>query len=110
MPEMMEDVLGSCYKLLDKLSDMESTYRKDVNKETQQNDFCYEHLKVTLKELGFLPKPAIKHCDICTFGKSMMDLYFYKTVVPQLNQQSPESLKMTMMVLWDTTMKVWLVG
>lgn len=49
-----------------------------MSKEVQRNDFCYTHLKPALEELNFITKPTIDHCDACLFGKSILDLYFYR--------------------------------
>ena len=65
-------------KLVARLSEMQCTYQKDVTKETQRNGFCYGHLQSALDELGFIAKPTIEQSDICLFGKSLMDLYFYQ--------------------------------
>ena len=66
------------YNLLRKLIEIKSNYEKDVKKEPSRNDFCYQHLKMALQELGFIPKRTIEQCDICIHGKSLLDMYFYK--------------------------------
>ena len=40
------------YNLLRKLIEIKSNYEKDVKKEPSRNDFCYQHLKMALQELG----------------------------------------------------------
>lgn len=65
-------------KTLSRLVELHHSYQKQVSKEIQRNDFCYTHLKPALDELNFITKPTIDHCDACLFGKSIMDLYFYK--------------------------------
>ena len=74
----IQDTIGFCYNMLSKLNDIALIYQKHINKEVQQNDICYQHIKETLDRLGFISKTSIEHCDICKFGKSLMDLYFYK--------------------------------
>ena len=64
--------------VIDKLMEVGNFYKKDVNREMQRNDFLYIHLKELLKELGFIVKANIKQCSICRYGKSMLDMYFYK--------------------------------
>lgn len=77
-----EQVLQSIYrgnlKLLQKMAEMECIYGKPVNKEIQRNDFCFQHVKRPLNDLGFITKSTIEQCNICLFGKSLIDLYFYK--------------------------------
>lgn len=65
-------------KLLARLAEMQCIYQKSVTKETQRNEFSYSHLLPVLNELGFIAKATIEQSDICLFGKSLMDLYFYQ--------------------------------
>ena len=66
------------YKFLAKLAEIEVDYEKDIRQVEQRNNFCYQHLKSSLLELGFIPKPTIEQCDICIHGESLMAMYFYK--------------------------------
>ena len=61
-----------------RLVKIQCDYQKDVNKETQRNDFCHSHLKPVLNQLGFITKQAIEQSNVCLFGKSVMDLCFYQ--------------------------------
>ena len=80
-PEMIEvfDALKSKnVQLLEKVLDMESNYRIDITKEIQRNDICYQLLSDPLSKLNYICKPSIENSDICLFGKSLLDLYYYK--------------------------------
>ena len=80
-PEVIEtfDTLrAENLRLFEKVFDMEDKYKVDVTKETQRNDFCYQLLNHPLSKLNYICKPSIENTDICLFGKSLMDLYFYK--------------------------------
>ena len=74
----IQDTIDFCYNMLGKLNEIDFIYQKNINKEVQRNDICYQHIKESLDRLGFISKTSIDHCDICKFGKSLMDLYFYK--------------------------------
>lgn len=65
-------------KLQRKLVDINEKYSKEVKKENQRNEFCYDHLQDILRQFGYVSKPSIDHCNIRTYGKSLLDLYFYK--------------------------------
>ena len=65
-------------KLMVRLAQIQREYQKDVNKETQRNDFCYSHLKPVLNQLGFTTKQTLEQSDVCIFGKSVMDFCFYQ--------------------------------
>ena len=76
--ELLKSVYAENLKLLERMADMECTYRKQVNKEIQRNDFCFQRMKGPMSDLGFIPKSTIKQCNICLYGKSLIYLYFYK--------------------------------
>ena len=65
-------------QLLEKVLDMEGEYRVDITKEIQRNDFCFQLLRDPLSKLNYICKPSIENSDVCLFGKSLMDLYYYK--------------------------------
>lgn len=50
----------------------------DINKETQRNEICYNHTKAALNGLDFISKQTIEQSDFCLYGKSTIDMYFYK--------------------------------
>ena len=80
-PEVIEtfDTLrADNLRLFEKVLDMEEKYKVDVTKETQRNDFCYQLLNHPLSKLNYTCKPSIENTDVYLFGKSLMDLYFYK--------------------------------
>lgn len=70
--------LNSFHKVVEKLADIECRYQVDINKVTQRNDICYSHTKAALNELDFISKQNIEQSDFCLYGKSMIDMYFYK--------------------------------
>ena len=55
-----------------------SKLKKDITKEVQRNEFCYDHVQSSLQELDFVSQPSIEHCKFCIYGKSLMNLYLYK--------------------------------
>lgn len=77
-PENRETVDKGILSVINKLLEIENSYKKEVKQEVQRNDFSYTHLKEPLKELGFIAKDTIEHCSICQYGKSFLDMYFYK--------------------------------
>jgi len=80
-PEMIEvfDALKSKnVQLLEKVLDMKNNYRIDITKEIQRNGICYQLLSDPLSKLNYICKPSIENSDICLFGKSLLDLYYYK--------------------------------
>ena len=76
-----------CHYLLGKLNDIDFIYQKNINKEVQRNDICYQHLKESLDKLGFITKTTIEHCDICKFG------FFYKDCGATVNSAIIKKLK-----------------
>ena len=48
--------------------------KEQVSREIQRNDFSFEHMKESLNNLGF----TMEQCSICQYGKSVVDMYFYK--------------------------------
>ena len=76
--EAFDTLRAENLQLFEKVFDMEDKYKVDVTKETQRNDFCYQLLNDPLSKLNYVCKPSIENTDVCLFGKSLMDLYFYK--------------------------------
>ena len=75
-----------CLKIVEKgisnviktLTDIEDYYKKQVSREMQRQDFSFHHVKGPLNDLGFIVKGSVEQCSICQYGKSLVDMYFYK--------------------------------
>ena len=81
-PEGLRAMLTSCHlqnlKLLEELANIECNYQIDITKEVQKNEICYKRTKAALNKLDIISKENIEHCEFSIFGKSLVDLYFYK--------------------------------
>ena len=76
--ERVEMVGQGILDVIEKLTYIEKHYKKQVDREIQRNDFSYEHMKESLHDLGFVVKGSMEQCSICLYGKSLVDMYFYK--------------------------------
>ena len=71
-------ILNRVNKATQKLADIECKHQVDIDKEVQRNNICYNHTKAALNGLDFIAKQSIEHSDFCLYGKSTIDMYFYK--------------------------------
>ena len=76
--ECIKMVEKGILNVIEKLTDIEDGYKKQVSREIQRNDFSYEYMKESLNNLGFVVKTTMEQCSICQYGKSVVDMYFYK--------------------------------
>ena len=74
----IESVRNHNFELLERVVDIDRRYKMEVSKETQRNEFCFKLMSDVLTRLNFVCKPSIETSTACLFGKSLMDMYFYK--------------------------------
>ena len=60
-------------------------YEVPCKKEVQRSLICYELMKQPLDDLGYIVKDTTDSNTVCLFGKSNMDMLFYKNKVSTIN-------------------------
>jgi len=76
--QIIKQCKTECSQLVLKVEEDVTSCKVEVNKEIQRNDFCYDLLKGLFLEHRYILKNSTENNNVCLFGNSHLDMYFYK--------------------------------